>query len=69
MTTQRKGAVLTAVVAIAFFALALGFGVRTLEAGLFVAGMSGGLLIGEATASPYRCFPEYSSIWEARSSG
>jgi hypothetical protein len=54
MTTQRKAAVLTALVAIAFLALAIAFGVKTVEAGLFVAGMSGGLLIGEAMAGDAR---------------
>lgn len=46
MTKQRKAAVLAFVVAIAFVALQLGFDIQTGIAGVFVAGMAGGLLIG-----------------------
>jgi hypothetical protein len=50
MTKQRKAAALTFVLAIAFVALEVGFGFQTAFAGVFVAGMGGGLLIGEAMA-------------------
>ncbi|MDP3774997.1 MAG: hypothetical protein Q8Q85_12105 [Gemmatimonadales bacterium] len=46
MTKQRKAAVLAFVVAIAFVALQFGFDIQTGLAGVFVAGMAGGLLIG-----------------------
>jgi hypothetical protein len=50
MTKQRKAAALAFVVAITFIALQLSFGIQTGFAGVFVAGMAGGLLIGEEMA-------------------
>jgi hypothetical protein len=46
MGTHRKGALLAFVVSILFIALQVCFDVQTGLAGLFVAGMAGGLLIG-----------------------
>ena len=50
MTRQRKAAVLTFIVAIVFVALQVGLQVQTGLAGVFVAGMAGGLLVGEEIA-------------------
>ena len=50
MTRQRKAAMLVFIVAIAFVALQFGFDIQTALAGVFVAGMAGGLLIGEEMA-------------------
>ena len=50
MTKQRKAAVLTFVVAIVFMVLEITLRVQTGLAGLFVAGMAGGLLVGEEIA-------------------
>ena len=50
MTKQQKAGVLTFVVGIAFVAVQLGFDVQTGLAGLFVTGMAGGLVVGDAMA-------------------
>jgi len=47
---QRKAALLAFVVALVFVALQLGFDIQTGIAGVFVAGMAGGLLIGAEMA-------------------
>ena len=48
MTKQRKAAVLAFTVGVAFILIELGFNLQTGLAGLFVTGMAGGLLIGDA---------------------
>ncbi len=46
MNMHRKGAVLAFMVALVFIALEIVLGVQTGIAGVFVAGMAGGLLVG-----------------------
>ena len=47
MSMHRKGAAVTFVVALLFIALELAFDIQTAMAGVFVAGVAGGLLIGD----------------------
>ncbi len=48
MSQHRKGAILTLIVAAVFVALDEVFGISLGPAGVFVLGVGGGLLIGEA---------------------
>jgi hypothetical protein len=50
MNAQRKGAALAFVVALVFIALEIVFDVQTAMAGVFIAGMAGGLLVGDQMA-------------------
>ncbi len=48
MSKQQKAAALALVVGLAFVALQFGFDIQTGLAGLFVTGIAGGLLLGDA---------------------
>jgi len=50
MNKQQKGAILAFAVALIFIALEILFHVQTALAGVFIAGMAGGLLIGDQMA-------------------
>lgn len=52
MTSQRQAAGLAFAVALLFIAVQLAFGFQTGLAGLFIAGMAGGLLIGSVMEAP-----------------
>jgi len=52
MTPQQRAAGLAFSVAVVFIVLQLAFGIQTGLAGLFVAGMAGGLLVGSVMSAP-----------------